>query len=71
MIPSTGSASLSRPKDFRVVERSYSSFYRTLELPAGVDPGKIKASIAKGVLKVVVPKPAPAQVKTISVKPAA
>jgi HSP20 family protein len=36
-----------------------------------VDPDKIKASIAKGVLKVVVPKPAPAQVKTISVKSAA
>jgi len=60
-----------KTKDFRVVERSYGSFYRTLELPAGVDPDKIKASIAKGVLKVVVPKPAPAQVKTISVKPAA
>jgi HSP20 family protein len=58
-------------KDVRVVERSYGSFYRTLELPAGVDPDKIKASIAKGVLKVVVPKPAPAQVKTISVKSAA
>jgi len=60
-----------KTKDFRVVERSYGSFYRTLELPAGVDPDKIKASIAKGVLKVVVPKPAPAQFKTISVKPAA
>jgi HSP20 family protein len=58
-------------KDVRVVERSYGSFYRTLELPAGVDPDKIKASIAKGVLKVVVPKPAPAKVKTISVKSAA
>jgi HSP20 family protein len=60
-----------KTKDFRVVERSYGSFYRTLELPAGVDPDKIKASIAKGVLKVVVPKPTPAQVKSISVKSAA
>jgi HSP20 family protein len=60
-----------KTKDYRVVERNYGSFYRTMELPAGVDPDKIKASIAKGVLKVVVPKPAPAQVKTISVKSAA
>src|SRR5262245_18594833 len=58
-------------KDYRVVERSYGSFYRTLEIPAGVDPDKVKASIDKGVLKVVVPKPAPTQVKTISVKSAA
>ena len=57
-------------KDYRLVERSYGSFYRTLDLPAGVDPEKIKASIAKGVLKVVVPKPAPAQVKKIEVKAA-
>jgi len=58
-------------KDYRVVERSYGSFYRTLELPPGVDHDKIKASIDKGVLKVVIPKPAPAQVKNIAVKPAA
>jgi len=60
-----------KTKDYRLVERSYGSFYRTLELPSGVDPEKIKASIAKGVLKVVVPKPAPAQVKKIAVKTAA
>ena len=53
--------------DYRVVEHSHGSFYRTFELPAGVDPDRIKASIAKGVLKVVVPK----QPKTISVKSAA
>jgi HSP20 family protein len=58
-------------KDYRVVERSYGSFYRTLELPPGVDHDKIKASIDKGVLKVVIPKPAPAKVKNIAVKSAA
>src|SRR5690349_11414203 len=31
-------------KDFRMVERSYGSFVRTLELPAGIDPDTIKAS---------------------------
>jgi len=60
-----------KTKDYRVVERNYGSFYRTLELPPGVDPDKIKASIDKGVLKVVIPKPAPAQVKNIAVKSAA
>ena len=58
-------------KQYHRVERSYGSFMRTLELPAGVDPDSIKANIAKGVLKVTVPKPAAAQVKKIDVKSAA
>jgi len=57
--------------DFRMVERSYGAFERTIELPEGVNPDSIKATIAKGVLTVTVPKPAPAQAKTIEVKPAA
>jgi len=60
-----------KDKDYRLVERSYGAFERTLELPPGVDADAIKASIAKGVLKVTVPKPAPAQAKKIEVKPAA
>ena len=60
-----------KEKDYRLVERSYGSFSRTLELPEGVDPNGIKATIAKGVLKVTVPKPAPAQAKKIDVKTAA
>jgi len=60
-----------KDKDYRIVERSYGAFERTLELPAGVDADAIKASIAKGVLKVTVQKPAPAQAKKIEVKPAA
>jgi HSP20 family protein len=60
-----------KDKDYRLVERSYGSFSRTLELPAGVDPDAIKATIAKGVLKVTVPKPAPAQVKKVDIKAAA
>lgn len=58
-------------KNYRLIERSYGSFERTLELPDGVDADAIKASIAKGVLKVTVPKPAPAQAKKIEVKSAA
>ena len=60
-----------KDKNYRLVERSYGSFERTLELPDGVNADAIKASIAKGVLKVTVPKPAPAQVKKIEVKAAA
>lgn len=57
-----------KDKNYRMVERSYGSFYRSLELPAGVDAGAIKATITNGVLKVTVPKPAPAQAKKIEVK---
>lgn len=60
-----------KDKNYRLVERSYGSFERTLELPEGVDADAIKATISKGVLKVTVPKPAPAQAKKIEVKPAA
>ena len=60
-----------KDKTYRLVERSYGSFVRSLELPDGVDANAIKASIDKGVLKVTVPKPAPAQVKKIDVKTAA
>jgi HSP20 family protein len=58
-------------KNYRLVERSYGSFSRTLELPAGVDPDAIKATIDKGVLTVIVPKPAPAETRKIEVKAAA
>ena len=60
-----------KDKTFRLAERSYGSFVRSLELPEGVNADAIKASIDKGVLKVTVPKPAPAQVKKIDVKTAA
>lgn len=59
-----------KDKNYRLVERSYGSFERTLELPAGVDADAIEASLAKGVLKVKVPKPAPAQAKKVEVKAA-
>lgn len=57
-----------KDKNYRLVERSYGSFERTFELPEGVSPDAIKANIAKGVLKVTIPKPAPAQAKKIEVK---
>jgi HSP20 family protein len=60
-----------KDKNYRLIERSYGSFERTLELPKGVDADAIKANIAKGVLKVTIPKPAPAHAKKIDVKAAA
>jgi len=60
-----------KDKNYRLIERSYGSFERTLELPDGVNADAIQASIAKGVLTVTVPKPAPAQSKKIEVKAAA
>jgi HSP20 family protein len=60
-----------KDKTYRLVERSYGSFVRSLEVPAGVNADAIKASIDKGVLKVTVPKRVPAQVKKIDVKTAA
>jgi HSP20 family protein len=54
-------------KDFRMVERSYGKFSRSLELPAGVDPETIKATLEKGVLTVSIPKKA-ADAKKIEVK---
>jgi HSP20 family protein len=60
-----------KDKNYRLVERSYGSFERTLQLPEGISADEIKANISKGVLKVTVPKPAPAQAKKIEVKSAA
>lgn len=60
-----------KDRDYHLIERSYGSFTRTVQLPQGIDADAIKATLAKGVLKVTVPKSAPAQAKKIEVKPAA
>jgi HSP20 family protein len=52
-------------KDYHLVERSFGSFSRAVELPQGVS-----AEIANGVLKVTVKKPAPKQSKPIEIKAA-
>ncbi|MDI3470944.1 MAG: hypothetical protein OJF62_003007 [Pseudolabrys sp.] len=60
-----------KDKNYRLVERSYGAFERIIELPNGVKPSDVKATIAKGVLTVTISKPAPAQEKKIEVKSAA
>ncbi len=46
-----------KKKDYHLVERSWGSFARSIGLPFEADPGQVKASFAKGVLTVTVPKP--------------
>jgi HSP20 family protein len=58
-------------KDYHLVERSYGSFTRAVQLPDGVNADGIKAVMLKGILKITVPKPAPAQSKKIDIKAAA
>jgi HSP20 family protein len=52
-------------------ERSYGVFYRVLELPPGVDPSSVQATMSNGILKVTIPKPAKSEPKKIEVKEAA
>jgi HSP20 family protein len=55
-------------KNYHLVERSSGAFSRTIQLPPGVDASKVKATMAKGVLKVVAPKPAQDKAVKIEVR---
>ncbi len=46
-----------RREGYRRVERASGQFSRTLTLPEGIDPQRIRASFDKGVLEVRIPKP--------------
>ena len=58
-------------KNYHLNERSYGVFYRLLQLPPGIDPSTVKATMSNGVLKIAIPKPARTQAKKIEVKEAA
>ena len=51
-----------KEKDYHLTERSWGSLHRSFSLPAGVEANKIKASFAKGILTVTLPKTKEAQV---------
>ncbi len=51
-------------KEYRMVERSYGSFSRTIPIPYEVDPETVDAKFAKGVLTVILPKPLEARQET-------
>jgi HSP20 family protein len=49
-------------------ERSYGVFLRMLQLPPGIDPSTVQATMSNGVLKITIPKPAKPEPKRIEVK---
>jgi len=57
-----------KDKNVQLSERSYGVFLRVLELPVTVDPSAVQATMANGVLKITIPKPAQSQPKKIEVK---
>lgn len=59
-----------KEQDYRISERSYGAFQRSLALPPGVDAEKITATLDKGVLKLTAPRNAEAKARTIEVKSA-
>jgi HSP20 family protein len=54
--------------DYHLVERSYGSFTRLVQLPKGVESDKISASYKDGVLKITLPKSEEARKKEIKIK---
>ena len=60
-----------KDKKYQLSERSYGVFLRSLQLPAGIDPSTVEATMSNGVLRIRVPKPAHSQPKKIEVKDAA
>ena len=57
-----------KEKEFYRMERSYGTFTRSFTLPGTVDPEKIEAGFAGGVLTVTLPKREEAKPKQIRVK---
>jgi len=57
-----------KEKECYLMERSYGSFCRTIELPADVDPSSVTANYKKGVLKVTMKKTKEHQGKSIEIK---
>jgi HSP20 family protein len=60
-----------KDNQFAFTERSYGAFSRSIELPAHVDPNKVKAKMSKGVLKITAPKIEAPNARRIEIKPEA
>lgn len=54
-------------EDFYLMERSFGRFYESLTLPALVDPEKVTATFAHGVLTITLPKTEVTQPKRIAI----
>ena len=55
-------------KNVQHCERTYGVFLRVLQLPPGIDPSSVQATMSNGVLKIAIPKPAKSEPKKIEVK---
>jgi HSP20 family protein len=56
-----------KDRNYRLAERNYGVFYRTIELPPGIDPQSIRATMSNGVLRITIPKPARSEAQRIEV----
>lgn len=56
-----------KEKSYHLVERSFGSFTRSVQLPSGVDFEKAEADFADGVLEIRVPKSEAAKPKKIQI----
>ncbi|MBU3970743.1 MAG: Hsp20/alpha crystallin family protein [Alphaproteobacteria bacterium] len=54
-------------KDFRMTERRYGAFSRSVRLPAAVQADKVKASLKQGVLTVTAPFDAAATARKVAI----
>ncbi len=54
--------------DYHVVERSYGSFMRSVQLPKEVQSDKISASYKNGILRIALPKSEEAKKKEVKIK---
>jgi HSP20 family protein len=57
-----------KEENYHLLERSYGSFTRSVQLPGEVQSDKISASYRNGVLKVTLPKSEEAKKKEIKIK---
>jgi len=55
-------------RNYRLIERDYGFFSRSIDLPEGVPHDKIRACLRYGVLTVTIPNPATAEPKVIEVQ---
>ena len=54
---------------YHILERSYGSFFRSFQLPQGVDESQINADVDQGVLHIRIPKTALPQPRRIQIGP--
>jgi HSP20 family protein len=59
-----------KDRNYRVMERSYGDVRRSISLPRSVDATKVTATMSNGVLKLVAPRRAESEAKTIPIQSA-